>query len=124
MMSDGIGPAPTASRIVMTTTKPSIIQSTQWRNCYSNGFSFSFTAQDFSIGFLANINMNGVVCQVEEVQVQLTFSSLKLLSEHIQAAIKVYEEERGPIKVPVAGRPTAEQAESMRNMIRQNKMAE
>jgi hypothetical protein len=95
-----------------------------WRNLYSNGFTFAFSPTDFSIGFLSNIRMGGLVVPSEEVLVQMTWSTMKLLSEHLASMVRTYESELGPIKVVSAIRPTQPNIDSLIKILKENPLDE
>ncbi len=95
------------------------MRSAQWRSFYANGFNFNLTPFDCNITFQSPVNVGpGTVALQDEATVYLTVSSLKLLYLHVKSMLEAYENELGPIQVTTAAKPTEQNSEQVRDMLR------
>lgn len=111
------------------------IQSTRaadFRSFYTNGFTFAFSPVDFTMTFLSpqttspGVTLAGVnvASLKEEASVQMTLSTLKVLSEHLRVMVETYERELGPIKIQKRQRPNELNVEGLTQVLRNNPLTE
>ncbi len=54
----------------------------------------------------------------------MSFAALKLLAEHLAMAVQAIEQELGPVRVPVAIRPSEQQKAMMLQALKSTPLAE
>ncbi len=66
----------------------------------------------------------GIVALQDEATVTMSFAALKLLAEHLAMAVQAIEQELGPVRVPVAIRPSEQQKAMMLQALKSTPLAE
>jgi hypothetical protein len=95
------------------------LKSPQWRSFYANSFTFNLTPFDCNVTFQSPVNVGpGRLALQEEMTVYLTISSLKVLYLHVKSMLEAYENELGPVQVTTAAKPTEQNSEQVRDMLR------
>jgi len=95
---------------------PMGLRSTHYRETYVTGFTFRATVSDFSLIFLSLASPPGIpntILNQEEGAVTMTLSTMKVLSEHLSAVVKAYEERLGPIKIDARLKPKKENTDAL-----------
>lgn len=96
---------------VGTTANPMMtiggMRSPNFRDIYAQNFRLRVTNMDTAIVFVSSADLPGgrQILQ-DEATVTMTYAGLKILSEHLTLVVQTIEQELGPIRVPVAVRPT------------------
>ena len=109
-------PAGTASFIQQGVTATML--SPEYKSFYAANFRFRITNTEANLTFtnLAELG-GGMIAMRDEATLITTFSGLKVLSEHLALIVQVIEEELGPIRIPVAVRPSEEHRKNLRAVL-------
>jgi hypothetical protein len=96
-----------------------VTRSPEYRAFYSVNFRFRITNTDANITFATLAEMGGgAIAMQDEATLTTTYTGLKILSEHLAAAVQTIEEELGPIPVPANVRPNDQTREQLRQLLK------
>jgi len=102
-----------------------VSRATDYKSCYAANFRFRITNIDAAVTFVSVGDFpGGVTTLQDEATVMMTFSSLKILSEHLAMAVSALEQELGPIRIPTSIRPTEQNKAMMIQAIKATPLSE
>jgi hypothetical protein len=102
-----------------------VIRAADYKGFYAANFRFRLTNLDAAITFVSIADFpGGQVVMQDEASATMSFSSMKLLSEHLAMAVQAIEQELGPIRVPAAIRPSEQNKALMIQAVKAMALAE
>ena len=96
-----------------------------YKSAYAGNFRIRVTNLDAAITFVSVVDFpNGLMALQDEATVTMTFASMKILSEHLAVTVQAIEQELGPIRVPLAVRPSEDNKARILQVIKSSPMGE
>jgi hypothetical protein len=124
-MSDSSGSSNIAQNVSLGGAGQPFSRAQDYKAAYAGNFRFRVTNTDAAITFLSVADFpGGMVALQDEATITMSFGSLKILSEHLALAVQTIEQELGPIRVPVAIRPSEQNKAMMIQALKSTPLAE
>jgi hypothetical protein len=105
--------------------RQTISRAHDYKSAYAGNFRIRVTNLDVAITFISVVDFpDGVMGLQDEATMTMTFAAMKILSEHLAITVQAIEQELGPIRVPLAVRPSEQNRAQILQTIKSAPMGE